>query len=154
MQNLKNDLSNNVVKTIGLVVDATRFTETELLIKELIANGIKPNDITTILYKDTVRKTAENTFPIFNSGHITWNGKFSSTELNNFVDEKFDLLISYYDIEIPILLQITYNSEAEFKVGFSSIDKRLNHFMIKTEVNSYRIFVGELFKYLKLLKKI
>lgn len=154
MQNLKNDLSNNVVKTIGLVVDATRFAETELLIKELIANGITPNDITTILYKDSFKKTAEKTFPIFNSGHITWDGKFSSTEINAFVDEKFDLLISYYDIETTILLQITYNSKAEFKVGFSSIDKRLNHFMIKTALSSYGIFASELFKYLKLLNKI
>lgn len=154
LQNLKNDLSNNAVKTIGLVVDATRFVETELLIKELIANGIAPGDITTILYSHTFKKTAEKTYPIFNLGNIKWNGEFLSAEINDFVNEKFDLLISYYDIETAILLQITYNSKADFKVGFSSIDNRLNHFMIKTDVNSYRIFASELFKYLKLLNKI
>ena len=154
LQNLKNDFSNNAVKTIGLVVDATRFVETELLIKELIANGIAPSDITTILYSHTFKKTAEKTYPIFNLGNIKWNGEFLSAEINEFVNEKFDLLISYYDIETAILLQITCNSKADFKVGFSSIDNRLNHFMIKTDVNSYRIFASELFKYLKLLNKI
>ena len=51
-------------------------------------------------------------------------------------------------------MQITNNSIAEFKVGFPSIDERLNHFIIKTEINNYNIFVSELFKYLKLLNKI
>ena len=51
-------------------------------------------------------------------------------------------------------MQITNNSKAEFKVGFPSIDERLNHFIIKTEINNYNIFVSELFKYLKLLNKI
>jgi hypothetical protein len=51
-------------------------------------------------------------------------------------------------------LQITRNSKAQFKVGFSSIDKRLNHLMIKTQIINHSVFVTELFKYLKLLKKI
>ncbi|MFV8335867.1 DUF6913 domain-containing protein [Flavobacterium sp. RSP29] len=153
-QNLKNIESVNVVKTIGLLVDATRFAETELLITALITNGIAPENIATIVQRDKFKKTAEKTFPVFNSGHLKWNGEISSPEVNDFINEKFDLLISYYDIEKAILLKITHNSKAQFKVGFSSIDKRLNHFIIKTDVDNYTLFVSELFKYLKLLNKI
>ncbi|MDI6050066.1 hypothetical protein QLS31_09505 [Flavobacterium sp. XS2P24] len=153
-QNLKNIESVNVVKTIGLLVDATRFAETELLIQQLIANGIAPENITTIAYRDKLKKTVEQTYPVFNSGNLNWNGEISSSEVNDFVSEKFDLLISYYDIEKAILLKITHISKAQFKVGFSSIDKRLNHFMIKTDVDNYTLFVSELFKYLKILNKI
>nr|WP_315178687.1 hypothetical protein [uncultured Flavobacterium sp.] len=153
-QNLKNIESVNVVKTIGLLVDATRFAETELLIQQLIANGIAPENITTIVYRDKLKKTVERAYPVFNSGDLNWNGEISSTDVNDFVTEKFDLLISYYDIEKAILLKITHISKAQFKVGFSSIDKRLNHFMIKTDVDNYTLFVSELFKYLKILNKI
>lgn len=152
-KDLKNIESVTVVKTIGLVVDASRFSETKLLIAALIANGIAEEKITTIIYGDNSKRTLQKTYPSFNSGNLKWNGEISSPEVNDFINEKFDLLISYYDIEKALLLKITHNSKAQFKVGFSSIDKRLNHFMISADVNHYTIFVSELFKYLKLLNK-
>ncbi|MFV8346392.1 DUF6913 domain-containing protein [Flavobacterium sp. ZB4P13] len=153
-QNLKNIESVNVVKTIGLLVDGSRFAKTEALIAALTANGIAPKNITTIVYRDKFKKTADKKFPVFNSGHLKWNGEISSPEVNDFINKKFDLLISYYDIEKAILLKINHDSKAQFKVGFSLIDKRLNHFMIKTYVDNYTLFVSELFKYLKLLNKL
>lgn len=153
-QNLKNIESVTVVKTIGIVVDAKRFEETELLIKELIAIGIAPENITTIVYRDQVKKIVGKAYPVFNSGQLNWNGEISSVEVNDFINQNFDLLISYYDVEKAILLKITHSSKAQFKVGFSSIDKSLNHFMIKTDVENYALFVSELFKYLKILNKI
>ena len=41
-----------------------------------------------------------------------------------------------------------------FKVGFETIDKRVNHFMINLPAENYKEFISELFKYLKILKKI
>jgi hypothetical protein len=49
---------------------------------------------------------------------------------------------------------VTHQSKANFKVGFTSVDKRLNHFMIETQVEKYNVFIDELFKYLRILKKI
>ncbi|RTY66693.1 hypothetical protein EKM05_03970 [Flavobacterium sp. GSP27] len=153
-QNLKSNGSVAGVQTIGLVVDTTGFAETELLVKEILSYGILPENIKIIVYNDKLKQISEKKYPIFSARDLNWKGQIASTEVNAFSNEKFDLLISYYDIEKAILLQVTHNSKAQFKVGFSSIDQRLNHFMIKTEVNSYRIFSSELFKYLKLLNKI
>lgn len=64
------------------------------------------------------------------------------------------MLISFYDTEKMPLLQVTSLSKAQFKVGFATIDKRLNHFMINTNAENHKVFVSELFKYLKILNKI
>ena len=45
-------------------------------------------------------------------------------------------------------------SKSKFKVGFDTVDKRVNHFIIKTVVEDFNEFVLELFKYLKILNKI
>ena len=78
----------------------------------------------------------------------------NNKEVRDFVESEFDWLISYYDIEKAGLMQVTNLSKARFKVGFSSIDKRINHFMIDTNAENYEIFVTELIKYLKILNKI
>ena len=154
LQNLKTNVSANAIVTVGLLVDITDFLKTELVIKELKAHGILLKNIKTIVYSDVLKKNLGTEYTAFSAEKLKWSGQIASVEINDFINEKFDLLISYYDIEKAILMQITNNSKAEFKVGFPSIDGRLNHFIIKTEINNYNIFVSELFKYLKLLNKI
>ena len=154
LQDSKMNHSSVIVQTVGLLVDVTDFAATELLIAELIANGILEKNIKTIVYCDAVKKKEGLKYPTFSGAQLKWNGKIRGHEINEFSNEKFDLLINFYDIEKAILMQITHDSKAQFKVGFSSIDKRLNHFIIKTEINNDAVFVKELFKYLKLLNKI
>lgn len=153
-QNLKINESANAIKKIGILVDATLFSETESLVKQLAVNGILAENITVIIYSDTFNKSEINKRVVFGAKHLKWNGEIASPELNDFINTKFDLLISYYDVEKAILLKVTHSSKALFKVGFSSIDKRLNHFMIQTEASDFKLFVSELFKYLKILNKI
>ena len=154
LHDLKTDRSDTKVQTVGLLVDVSNFASTKLLIAELIVQGIVEKNIKTIVYCDAVKKKEGLKYPIFNGAQLKWNGEIATPDINDFTNEKFDLLISFYDIEKAILMQITHNSKAQFKVGFASIDKRLNHFIIKTEINNYTVFVSELFKYLKLLNKI
>jgi hypothetical protein len=153
-QNLKSNGSVVTIQTIGLVVDTTDFLETELLLKEIASHGILPENIKIIAYANNAKRDDEKNYPMFAARDLNWKGQIVSSEVNEFIDKKFDLLISYYVKEKAILLLITNNSKAQFKVGFASIDSRYNHFMIKTAVSSYSVFVTELFKYLKLLNKI
>ena len=80
--------------------------------------------------------------------------KKDKKEVKDFIKEPFDLLINYYDTEKVALLLVSHQSKAGFKVGFTSIDKRLNHFMINTNAENFKVFMDELFKYLKILNKI
>ena len=154
LKNLENNFSANAIEKVGLLIDATTFIETEQLIKKLIAIGFSRDNIHTIVYTDKITKSEAASYFAFNANSIKWDGGIIKHEINSFINEEFDLLISYYDIERAILLKITHDSKAHFKVGFSSIDKRLNHFMINSTSNNHAVFVNELFKYLKLLNKI
>ena len=154
LQNVKATSLTFPIKTVGLLIDESYFFEKEALIKELIANGISEDAIKTIVYKDKLKKNESYSKPTFGMKHINWRAEITEPTINDFVEEDFDLIISYYDVQKSILLHITHNSKAKFKAGFSSIDKRLNHLMINTNAKNYTVFVQELFRYLKILNKI
>jgi len=154
LQNVKSISSAVSIQTVGLLIDESYFFEKEALVEELKAHGILEKNIKLVVYRDKLRKNESYSQPTFSIKHLNWKAEITNPEVNDFINESFDLLISYYDVEKAILLNITHNSKALFKVGFSSVDKRLNHLMIKTNAENYTVFVHELFRYLKILNKI
>jgi hypothetical protein len=154
LHNVKSSKEIASIRTIGLLIDESYFSEKEALISELIANGISKSNIKIIVYRDKWKKNEVYSQPTFGTKHLNWNAQITDSTINEFINEKFDLLINYYDVERAFLIKITHNSKAQFKVGFASVDKRLNHLMINTNAENHTVFVHELFRYLKILNKI
>lgn len=154
LSNVKPVASNTIIKTVGIVFDESYFNQREALIKDLIANGIQENDIKILVFRDKIKKSEVFDYPTFSHKDMNWVASIDKAEVKAFTAQPFDLLINYYDIEKMPLLVVSHQSKASFKVGFSSIDKRLNHFMIDTNAENYKVFIDELFKYLKILNKI
>ena len=107
-----------------------------------------------LVFKNKIKKNDTFDYPVFSHKDLSWTATFDKSEVKDFIAEKFDLLINYYDTEKAALLLVSNLSKANFKVGFLSVDKKLNHFMINTNAENYQVFVEELFKYLKILNKI
>jgi len=154
LQNVKTVLTVNSIKTIGLLIDESYFSEINLFRNELILSGILESNIEVLVYRDRLKKNKSVSQATFSANDLNWNGTISNTAVNDFVDKQFDLLISYYDVEKAILLVVTHNSKAHFKVGFAAINKKFNDLMINTNAENYKVFTHELFRYLKILKKI
>lgn len=154
LQNVKSISSAVSIQTVGVLIDESYFFEKEALLEELKAKGILEKNIKIVVYRDKLRKNESYSQPTFSIKHLNWKSEITNSIVNDFINESFDLLISYYDVEKAILLNITHNSKALFKVGFSSVDKRLNHLMINTNAENHTVFVHELFRYLKILNKI
>jgi hypothetical protein len=152
--NVKNTSNDLQIKSVGIVFDENYFYEKEDLINELKKNGIEETKCNILVFKNKIKKNETFSYPIFTYNNIWWSGSITAKDVQEFVNKPFDLLINYYDTEKAALLSITNQSKANFKVGFSTIDKRLNHFMITTNAENYKVFIDELFKYLKILKKI
>ncbi|WP_444647742.1 DUF6913 domain-containing protein [Flavobacterium columnare] len=142
------------IKRVGILLDESYSFKEQELINELINKGFKRDNIKVLVYRDKLEKSLHLTFPTFSFKDINWKGEFSVPFVNEFMYTPFDLLISYYDVEKAPLLLVTHNSKALFKVGFSSVDKRLNHLIINTNAQNFKIFVQELVKYLKILNRI
>lgn len=151
---VKGNPSSHPIKTVGLLIDKTYFGDKVNLIEELLAHGIKRENIQILLYKDKFKKKETINYPSFSHKDLSFKGSLDNQNVADFTNQEFDMLISYYDTEKAPLMIATFKSKANFKVGFSTIDKRLNHFMITTNAENYKVFVSELFKYLKILNKI
>lgn len=143
----------NSIRTVGLLIDESYFSEKEALIKEIVVHGISESNIKIILYRDKWKKNEKYQYPTFGIQHLNWNTQITNPAARGFIKEKFDLLISYYDVEKAFLKKVTHQSRAQFKVGFSSVDKKLNHLMVNTKAENHTVFVEELFRYLKILNK-
>lgn len=154
LSNVKHLSSDNIIKTVGIIFDESYFYEREALVAELIEKGIDERNIKVLVYKDKIKKNEVFDYPTFSHKDLSWHATVDKTEVKSFIAEPFDLLINYYDTEKVALLLVSHLSKASFKVGFATVDKRLNHFMINTNAENYKVFMDELFKYLKILNKI
>ncbi|WP_418262871.1 DUF6913 domain-containing protein [Flavobacterium faecale] len=146
--------NSNKIKTVGLLVDENYFSDKNELINQIVSNGILKEDIQVLVYKNRASKNKDCEYPVFTPNNLNWKAEINNEAVNDFVNQEFDLLISYYDVEKALLLLVTHHSKADFKVGFSSIDKRLNDLMITINAENHKVFVHELFRYLKILNKI
>lgn len=146
--------SKNSIQSVGLLLDEGVFLGKNALVEELVQKGIQEHDIEVLVFKDKINKNDVFDTPFFCSKDLSWSATFDKQEVNDFIAQHFDLLINYYDVEKTPLLVVSNASKANFKVGFTSVDERLNHFMIKATVGDPALFVTELFKYLKILNKI
>jgi hypothetical protein len=146
--------SEGKINTVGVVVDATYFFDKEQLVSEIKAMSKDFKEIKILVYQDKMKgKNIEHEL-VFSIKDIGFGGKINKKVVQDFVDYPFDLLINYFDEEkIPLLL-VSKMSKAKFKVGFSNVDARIHHFMLSMELNKYKEFVSESFKYLKILNKI
>jgi hypothetical protein len=153
-QGVKYNAVSGIIKTVGLISDQRYFSETEALIKELVATGILEGNIEILSYGETVRKSSIPGTSAFTSKDLKWNAKIDNVAVNAFIDKEFDLLISFYSNQKAVLVLATYQSKAHFKVGFSTIDKRLNNLIINTAIKNHTVFTQELIRYLKILNKI
>ena len=146
--------SNEKIVTVGVLVDESYFSETNQLIERIVSQGVEVANITVLIYKDKIKNKEEINEPFLSLKNISISGEFDKKDVNEFINKPFDLLINYYDINKSSLLLLSTKSKAKFKVGFDSVDKRVNHFIIKSLVENFNEFVLELFKYLKILNKI
>ncbi|WP_347922152.1 hypothetical protein [Pontimicrobium sp. SW4] len=142
------------IESIGIILSFDEFNNYEAfksLFKEV---NILENKVKFIAFITDEKLTPNNWDAFFNSKNFGWKGKIENVELEEFINTEFDALISYYKEDNLELNMVTALSKANFKIGISGNDERLNDFIIDVKPNEVELFKMELIKYLKVLNKI
>lgn len=156
-KNLLNDkaiINDEKINSVGLILDEEQFPLLNQIIMELGNVGISKNQIEVLGFKGKINKNETFGFPVFSYKNISLNGSINDIHAKDFINKPFELLINFYESEKAALMKVSISSKAKFKVGFGSVDKRINNFIIQTETVDYKVFLNELFKYLKILNKL
>lgn len=154
LKSRKTSVNSNKIESVGIILNLDEFNEYDNLRLFLKNIGIRENKVKFITFI-TDEKSAPNSWDsYFNPKNFGWNGKIKNIELQQFINTKFDALISYYKEDRLELNTVTALSKSNFKIGISSIDQRLNDFIIDVKPNQINIFKKEIIKYLKVLNKI
>ncbi|MFD2909356.1 DUF6913 domain-containing protein [Flavobacterium ardleyense] len=154
LQKQQPPLEQQKISTIGVLVDEAYFSQASTLVKEIMNHGFKEEQIQVLVFREKNKPKEIIKEPFLTPKNISITGEISKPQVIAFLDTPFDMLINYYDVSKFSLMILSIRSKADFKVGFDAIDKRVNHLIIKGEVEKYKEYIAELFKYLKILNKI
>jgi len=142
------------IKRVGLLIDTTEDVDVEDL-SDAVGNLQQHARLNVICYVKQVNKMGSQAYGAFDRRALNWQGELKNAQTDFFLNQQYDLLISYYAKALPVLQFITAKTKAHFKVGFpESNTYRLNDLTIATKPENSAIFCTELKNYLKILKRI
>lgn len=150
----KVNVDNNKIKSLGVILNFDEIEDFNAF--NVLASRLKihANKIKVIAYTNDLKGVSNSWDSCFNAKDFGWNGDVKNVELQAFLNESFDVLISYYTKEHLELKLLTASSKSQFKIGVLQSDTRLNDIIIKTKIKEVNIFSDEVVKYLTVLNKI
>jgi hypothetical protein len=148
------DFRSSKVQSVGIIFDYDAYHDYEFfddLLKDL---GIRKNKIRFISKIDAKKKRPNSWDAFFSIADFDWLGQSKNHDIDEFVDQPFDVLISYYKKNTLELNLVTALSKANFKLGLNTEDDRLHDFIIEVDPSKTTIFKTELIKYLTTLNRL
>lgn len=147
-------VSNTKMNTIGLILNVSEFSDFEAFRSFFKHLEVQQSKTKIIAFVEDAKDSNALWDTYFNPKDFGWKGKIKNTDLQTFIDTKFDVLISFYKANHLELDLTTALSKANFKVGLTNEDQRLYDLIIDVKPNEFSLFKAELKKYLTVLKKI
>lgn len=154
LKNRKVNVTDRKIESVGIILNREEYNDHDSFIFFLKACGLRENKIKFITFIDDENNKPNTWDAYFSSVDFGWKGKINGVELQDFIDTKFDALVSYYRNDNLELNTVTALSNANFKIGISNKDVRLNDFIIDIKPDRFDVFKKEFQKYLRTLNKI
>jgi hypothetical protein len=139
------------LKRIGIIADL-RLWDAFDFIKDL-ENRLDPNgkQFQVLLFNSAMEKIRDQPYLSVSEDDIGMFGKFRNQDIKAFIDQDFDLLINYSDIDHYLIQVLLLRSKAKLKAGFFREDHDFYDISIKTPDNKIVVFNEELSRYLKIM---
>ena len=100
-----------------------------------------------VYYLNRKSKSNSQYYPQFNRYHLHWDGDLVHPYLPELTSKKFDLMFNYFNKSNLALRALSSSVNAGFRVGFSSVDQRLNDLILASDVFLPDLFANEFPKY-------
>ena len=140
-----------------LITSVAILTLDDLLPKDEIKNKVesilKLRNCKVFTYR-SFDKLDDESFVHFTEKDFTWRGNITNINLQSFLEQPFDLLITFFDTKNLYLEYATLLSNATFKVGFANVNSDLYDLEIIEKVENQESFLKEIKNYLKILNKL
>tara|TARA_B100001173_G_C15630445_1_gene396884 strand:- start:33 stop:548 length:516 start_codon:yes stop_codon:yes gene_type:complete len=141
----------NPIKTLGCIVDPSFPVSVDKFIELSNSLGLKEKDFKIITFQEN-----KNTFNVFSNMNMTpecvsFSGNLNGKDSLEFISFEFDLLINFFRSN-NFLILLSSKTNAKFRVGFESVDSKLNDLIFSEKIKNFLDFKLELIKYLKLIK--
>ena len=147
-------LSPKKIESVGILFSVKEFDDFDAFRNVFKNLNVDVNKIKIFGYVDDLKQLERYKEQFFTIKQIGWKGHIKNDLLKNFLNTEFDALISYYKQDNLSLNLATASSKANFKIGLSNADQRLNDLIIDVDPKEFELFQQELKKYLTKLNKI
>ena len=142
------------LKSAAVLLNRAEFNDAERFRSFLKELGLSSAKNRVVFFADNEQEAQKQWAPYFSGRDFGWNGRIKNADLQEFIEETYDVLIAYYSDDLSEMHQIVAMSKAKFKVGLHSHDERLFDLIVSVTTNQFDVFKDEFKKYLKILKKI
>jgi hypothetical protein len=142
------------VKSVAVLLNADEYIDFESFRTFFKQLGLTSPKHKVVAFTSDDKTQGSKWESYFSPKDFGWKDKINHTDLQLFVEEDFDILISYYKEDILYLNMITAMSKANLKVGLSSKDSRLYDLIIDVQPKNFKTFKSEFKKYLTILNKL
>ncbi|MDO6852978.1 hypothetical protein Q4599_05270 [Cellulophaga lytica] len=142
------------ISKIGCIVDLDNVPDGTIFNQFIKEFSLQPNALKIIGYKAKHDKNSPYSTPVFSEEDLGWGAKIENSYALEFLDNEYDLLISYYTEDNLLLQLMTMQSKARLKVGFGEVDENLNDLILNIPIKDFNIFKKELGKYLSVFNEI
>jgi hypothetical protein len=141
---------------VGVIYDATNRETYETVKKFIHYLKEERKLVKTLGFIDTKDEaqliTPKLEYDFFSQLDMNWLYTPKKLEVDNFIEEPFDILIDLNTSNCFPLKYICALSNAKFKVGKFGVDDRLYDFMVNVERNvTFKQFIVQLRHYLKMI---
>lgn len=140
-------------RSIGLLF-SWEDKQQEQTIKEFIREMGSDKSVRCLCFNPDKRVVPDTTFPVFDTGKLSFLGKIESPETNQFLEEPFDYLF-HLDFQLnDIMKSFLSRSKAHYRVGFHSQEgEKFYDLMIGINKNAgLHNFASQILKYVNALK--
>ena len=130
----------DAVRSVICLIDLSILNEQDLNNYIIEIFGIKKNKIMTVYYAPKQSKELTSYSPLLCNRHLHWDGTLIHPMKKRIMSKKYDLLFNFFMNDNRTLQSISSHVKADFRVGYATVDHRLNDLMLGNENNSAELF--------------